>query len=127
MVEYYKIWEEQVEAAKNISEEFGLQKALGYLIGEKFLDFLKDAEKDQNLKNELSDFIHAIKKNFDVFELKQYFENTTRVGTMGHTTTDEDYDVLMKTKLFDDSTNHSEQSRRYVAIKSSKRITSLIS
>lgn len=35
---------EWVAAAKNIKEEFGLDKALGYLIGEKFYNLLKDLQ-----------------------------------------------------------------------------------
>jgi hypothetical protein len=31
---------EQCEAAKNIESEFGTQKALEYLVGERFLNFL---------------------------------------------------------------------------------------
>jgi hypothetical protein len=34
---YCDIWKEQCEAARQIEAEFGTQKALSYLIGEKFL------------------------------------------------------------------------------------------
>ena len=33
MGEFHEIWIEQCEAARDIREAFGLQKALGYLIG----------------------------------------------------------------------------------------------
>ena len=39
-----KIWIEQCEAARRIEDEFGTDKALDYLIGEKFLNFLEAAE-----------------------------------------------------------------------------------
>ena len=34
------------EAAEGIEDEFGTQKALDYLVGEKFLNFLETAEAD---------------------------------------------------------------------------------
>jgi len=46
MIEFHKIWIEQCEAARDIREAFGLQKAIGYLIGEKLLDFLRAADQD---------------------------------------------------------------------------------
>lgn len=44
MTEPHKIWIEQCEAAEQIEGEFELQKALDYLIGEKFLNFLEAAK-----------------------------------------------------------------------------------
>jgi hypothetical protein len=41
-----KIWIEQCRAARDIEDEFGVPKALTYLIGEKFLDFLDAADDD---------------------------------------------------------------------------------
>ena len=43
---FHKIWIEQCEAAQGIEDEFGTQKALEYLVGEKFLNFLEAAESD---------------------------------------------------------------------------------
>ncbi len=41
-----EIWKEQCDAARQIEAEFGTEKALDYLIGEKFLNFLQAAETD---------------------------------------------------------------------------------
>ena len=41
MTEFHRIWIEQCEAAQEIEDEFGTQKALEYLVGEKFLNFLE--------------------------------------------------------------------------------------
>ena len=38
-----KIWIDQCEAARDIDDEFGTDKALDYLIGEKFINFLEAA------------------------------------------------------------------------------------
>ena len=47
------IWKDQCDAARHIEDEFGTQKALSYLIGEKFLNFLEAAETDAELRAEI--------------------------------------------------------------------------
>ena len=44
MIEFHKIWIAQCEAARNLKDAFGVDKALGYLIGEKFLNFLQASD-----------------------------------------------------------------------------------
>lgn len=44
MIEFHKIWIEQREAAQDIRERFGTEKALGYLIGEKLLEFVRASD-----------------------------------------------------------------------------------
>ena len=51
------VWIEQCEAAKQIEAEFGTQKALDYLIGEKFLNFLQAAETDAEFRAEIPAFV----------------------------------------------------------------------
>jgi hypothetical protein len=41
-----KIWIDQCEATRTIEDEFGTDKALEYLVGETFLNFLAVAEND---------------------------------------------------------------------------------
>ena len=41
MTEPHKIWIEQCEAGEGIEQDFGTQKALEYLVGEKFLNYSK--------------------------------------------------------------------------------------
>jgi len=48
MIEFHKVWIEQCEAARDIREAFGLEKAIGYLVGEKLLNFLETAELTPN-------------------------------------------------------------------------------
>jgi hypothetical protein len=66
MAEQYKIWIEQFEAAENIEDDFGTQKALEYLVGEKFLNFLEAAE--------IPAFVAKIKTIFERWQLAQYLE-----------------------------------------------------
>jgi len=74
MAEPHKIWNEQFEAAENIEDDFGTQKALKYLVGEKFLNFLEAAESDANFRAEIPAFVAKIKSIFERWQLAQYLE-----------------------------------------------------
>ena len=73
-MEPHKIWIEQCEAAENIEGEFGTQKALDYLVGEKFLNFLEVAETDADFRAEIPAFVAKIKTIFEPWQLAQYLE-----------------------------------------------------
>jgi hypothetical protein len=73
-MDFHKIWIEQCEAAKGIEGEFGTQKALDYLVGEKFLNFLEAAENDTNFRDEIPAFVTKIKGIFEHWQLAQYLE-----------------------------------------------------
>jgi hypothetical protein len=68
------VWIEQCEAAKQIEAEFGTQKALDYLIGEKFLNFLQAAETDAEFRAEIPAFVGGIKSVFETWQLAEYLE-----------------------------------------------------
>ena len=70
----HKIWIEQFEAAENIEDEFGTQKALEYLIGDKFLNFLEAAETNADFQSEIPAFVGKIKTIFERWQLAQYLE-----------------------------------------------------
>ena len=73
-MEFHKIWVEQCEAAEQIQAEFGPQKALDYLVGEKFLNFLEVAETDPKFQDEVPAFAFEIKSIFEGWQLAQYLE-----------------------------------------------------
>lgn len=73
-MDFHKIWIEQCEAAKGIEDEFGTQKALDYLVGEKFLNFLEAAETDISFRGEIPAFVGEIKTIFEPWQLAQYLE-----------------------------------------------------
>ena len=73
-MDFHKIWIEQCEAAKGIEGEFGTQRALDYLVGEKFLDFLEAAETDSAFQAEIPAFVAEIKTIFEPWQLAQYLE-----------------------------------------------------
>lgn len=57
---FHKIWIEQCEAAQGIKERYGVKKALGYLIGEKFMNFVQEADRGPEFAEELPKFISEI-------------------------------------------------------------------
>ena len=74
MTDFHKIWIEQCEAAQGIEDEFGTQKALEYLVGEKFLNFLEAAESNADFRAEIPAFVAKIKEIFEPWQLAQYLE-----------------------------------------------------
>ncbi len=60
---FRKIWVEQCEATERIEADYGTEKALGYLIGEKLLNFLEVAETKPEWQAEVPHFIARIKKH----------------------------------------------------------------
>ena len=75
MTEPHKIWVEQCDAARGIEDEFGTQKALDYLVGEKFLNFIEVSETNDNFRAELPDFVAQIKTFFEQWQLAAYLES----------------------------------------------------
>ena len=71
---FEKIWIEQCEAARRIEDEFGTDKALDYLIGDKFLNFLEAAEENSAFLAEIPNFVAEIKTIFERWQLAQYLE-----------------------------------------------------
>ena len=69
-----KDWIEQCEAAREIEAEFGTQKALAYLIGEKFINFLEAADDDPEFRAEIPAFVAEIKTSFERWQLTEYLE-----------------------------------------------------
>lgn len=92
--EPHKIWIEQCEAARGIKEEFGSQKALGYLIGEKFMNYVQAADDHPEFAEELPKFIAEIRGMFHPSLLKDYLEKVQRLGPLGHVLTKEDHDFM---------------------------------
>ena len=73
-MESCKIWIEKCDAARMIEDEFGTDKALRYLIGEKFLDYLEAAERLPDFRAEIPAFVAEIKTIFEPWQLAEYLE-----------------------------------------------------
>ncbi len=69
-----KVWIEKCEAARMIEDEFGTDKALRYLIGEKFLDYLEAAERLPDFRAEIPAFVTEIKTIFEPWQLAEFLK-----------------------------------------------------
>ncbi len=67
-----KVWADQCEAARRIEDDFGTDKALDYLIREKFLNFLEAAETDAAFRAEIPAFVAKIKTIFEPWQLAEF-------------------------------------------------------
>lgn len=91
MDEFSDIWMEQCEAAREIRGAWGIRKALGYLVGEKLLNYIQVSDSDPSWAEKLPLFVAEVKRIFTAEELRLYFATTTRVGPAAHVATDEQY------------------------------------
>lgn len=71
-MEPHRTWIEQSDATGNILNHFGIQPALHYLVGEKFLDFLEAAESDRAFQSEVPEFAARVKQIFAQPDLTEY-------------------------------------------------------
>jgi hypothetical protein len=69
-----EIWIDQCVAAREIEDGFGTQRALTYLIGEKFLNFLEAADDDPEFRAQLPAFVAKIKTIFERWQLAECLE-----------------------------------------------------
>jgi hypothetical protein len=93
-IEFHKIWIEQCEAAEQIEADYGTEKALGYLIGEKLLNFLEVAETKPEWRAEIPHFIAKIKEIFEPWQIAEFFETPRRLGALGHAGDEEAHKAL---------------------------------
>lgn len=91
MTEFHKIWIAQCEAARSIRTRWGTQMAIGYLIGEKLVEFMRVAERAPEWRAQLPMFVAEIKRFFSPDEIRGYLDEVHRVGPLGHVLTDEQF------------------------------------
>lgn len=103
MPDFHKIWIDQCAAAQGIRERHGLHKALGYLVGEKLLNFVREAEKDPALAEELPAFVARVREDFGPHELRGYLDDVRRVGAQGHVLDDETYAFARDAGMFEEN------------------------
>ena len=84
MDEFSNIWIEQCDAARGIRDDWGTRKALGYLVGEKLLNYIRAADSDPSWEANVPKFAAEIRKIFTDEELQAYFATATRIGVTGH-------------------------------------------
>ncbi|MCX5685643.1 MAG: hypothetical protein NT049_18450, partial [Planctomycetota bacterium] len=91
---FHKIWIDQCEAVEGIEADYGTEKAMGYLIGEKLLNFLGVAERKPEWRAEVPQFIARIKATFEPWRIAEFFETPRRLGALGHTADEEGHELL---------------------------------
>jgi len=102
MDEFSDVWIEQCNAAREIREAWGIRKALGYLVGEKFLNYIRASDTDPSWAQKLPLFVAEVKRIFTAGELGVYFATTTRAGPAAHAATDEQYVAMRDASAFGD-------------------------
>jgi hypothetical protein len=88
-----KIWTEKCEAARMIEDEFGTDKALRYLIGEKFLDYLEAAERLHDFRAEIPAFVSEIKTIFEPWQLAEFLKTARQTEPFDPSIYDDDEDM----------------------------------
>jgi hypothetical protein len=82
------------EAARGVEDEYGREKAMGYLVGEKFLNFLERAETDREWRQAIPSFVAEINALFEPWQLADFLNTPRRLGVLGHTADDEGHRML---------------------------------
>jgi hypothetical protein len=116
----HKIWMEQCDAAQRIEAEYGGDKALGYLIGEKLLNFLEVAESRPEWRAEIPLFVAEIKEIFERWRIVEYFETTHRLGALGHVADHAEHELLRS--QVDASENVREDTRNLLLLEWARQL-----
>jgi hypothetical protein len=91
-MELHKIWIDQCEAARGIEDEFGTDKALKYLVEEKFVSFLEAADNDPSFRAEIPAFVAEIKKIFEPWQLRECLDEARETEPFDPDDCDDDAD-----------------------------------
>lgn len=103
------IWQQQCDAARSIKEEFGSEKALGYLIGEKFLNYLRACQRLPALREELPQFVAEVHNVFEIWELREYLSGARRLGAAAHVLSEAAYEEMSAAGALGDDVIHAAE------------------
>jgi len=112
--------ESTCDAARNILDHFGAEKAMGYLIGEKFLNFLEVAETDGEWRGAIPAFVAEILSIFEPHQLAEYLNTPRRLGALGHVASEETH-RMFRAEL-DDSEKAREHARDLLLLEWAKEL-----
>jgi hypothetical protein len=115
-----EIIESQADAAHGILENFGPEKAMGYLIGEKFLNFLEVAETDNQWRQAIPAFVAEIKALFEPLQITEYLNTPHRLGALGHASGEEGHRLLRE--ALDESEKVREDARNLTLLEWAKEL-----
>jgi hypothetical protein len=108
------------EAARDIEDDYGHEKAIGYLIGEKFLNFLEVAETDRQWDEAIPTFVGEIKSVFENWQIAQYLNTPHRLGALGHVA-DEETHRMFRAQLEEEERNR-EDARNLMLLEWAKEL-----
>ncbi len=94
MIEFHEVWIDQCEAARDIKDRWGVEKALGYLVGEKLVNFIRASDTHPEFAAELPAFVEEVQQIFEPQEIRGYLDGVRRIGPLGHVSSDEEYEEL---------------------------------
>lgn len=115
-----EIIKSQADAARNVLQDHGPEKAMGYLIGEKFLNFLEVAERDGQWRQAIPAFVAEIKTTFEPWQLAEYLDTPRRLGALGHASTEEGHRMLREG--LDESEKAREDASRLTMLEWAKEL-----
>ena len=74
MVEHHKLWPEQCRAALIIQKNLGIPQALHYLVGEKFVEFVRESARQAPFAAELASFAAEVRRMFTHDDLDVFLQ-----------------------------------------------------
>jgi len=80
----HEVWTSQCEVAREILAESGVEDALQYLIGGKFLNFLALAEDYPEWRDHIPNFVAEIKDIFSGWQIGEYLNSSCRLDALAH-------------------------------------------
>jgi hypothetical protein len=108
------------QAAQGVDEDYGREQAMGYLIGEKFLNFLEGAETDREWRQAIPAFVAEIKAIFEPWQLAEFLNTPRRLGVLGHASSEEGH-RLLRAEL-DESEKAREDARNLMLLEWAKEL-----
>ncbi len=102
MSRFRDTWIDQCAAAEGIREQFGVEKAIGYLVGEKFLNALRYSHGHGEIAEEIPSFATQIREIFERHELAAWFGSVRRLGPLGHILSAEEHREFRDAGALDD-------------------------
>jgi len=73
-MQFHKIWVEQCDATEDIKNRFSAEDALRYLVGEKFLTYLRECDHRPDFRSEVPSFVARIHSIFTQAEIADLFD-----------------------------------------------------
>ncbi len=111
---------EWCEAAHDVDDEYGREKAMGYLIGEKFLNFLETAETNREWRQAIPAFVAGIKAQFELWQLADFLNTPRRLGALGHVASEEAHRMFRE--AMDESERIREDARNLMLLEWAKEL-----